>query len=203
MKETGKGKDPEKIPPFMWLVLALVIVAVAAYSIPAALRAYRTSGLKELIQEHQDGTAAAGTGSDHAPQYQGEVFFLSPEPNGTMALADVSTSIDSQQGLNSLLERLLEGPSFDELELGYISLIPEGTKLIGTSITDRAAYIELSSKLTKEGLFGRDGTEYACKQIAQTANSLPFINETVIIVDGSVFFQSSSSGMQNPTEGSR
>ncbi|MGM0431489.1 MAG: GerMN domain-containing protein [Spirochaetota bacterium] len=193
MKEPSKHTDPEKIPPIMWLVLVLVIVAVAAYSIPAALRAYRSSGLKELIQEHQDSTAAAG--SEHAPQYQGAVFFLSPEPNGTMALADVSTSIDSQQGLNDLLERLLRGPSFDELELGYISLIPDGTKLIGTSIADRAAYIELSSHLTNEGLFGRDGTEYACKQIVQTANSLPFIREALIIVDGTVFYQSSSPGL--------
>ncbi len=182
------NNDPERIPRFMWIVLAAVIVITAAFSIPAALRSYRSSGLQNMIQQYME--SKSNSGSSSAPLYQVRLYFISPETNGTLALTPFPIETDSQSGLNGLLEKLLAGPTLSQLQKGGISLIPEGTQLIGTSIADQAAFIELSKEFLVAGIFGREGTELACRQITETARSLPFISESIIMVDGSVFYYS-------------
>lgn len=49
------------------------------------------------------------------------------------------------------LEALLEGPTPAELELGFSTTIPEGTKLLGVTITDGIATVDLSGSYDDGG----------------------------------------------------
>jgi spore germination protein GerM len=177
-------RENERIPPVMWLVLAAVISITALITVPIAVRSYRSSNLGEMVREYRENRNKVS--SAKAPIYQASLYFLSPESNGTLSLHPYPYESDASSGLNGLLERLLEGPGLSELEDGSISLIPEHTRLIGTSIIEQAAYIELSKEFLDPGAFGQEGTALAGKQIARSAGSLPFISETVIIVDDQV-----------------
>lgn len=190
--DNRQHRESERIPPVMWFVLAAVISITALITVPIAVRSYRNSNLDELVREYRENRNTPA--STKAPIYQASLYFLSPEPNGTLSLHPYPYESDASSGLNGLLEHLLEGPGLTELEDGSISLIPEHTRLIGTSIIEQAAYIELSKEFLDPGAFGQEGTALAGKQIAHTAGSLPFISETLIIVDDEVITSQSESG---------
>jgi spore germination protein GerM len=168
----------------MWVILIAVVAVTAALSIPMALRAYRDSGLDELVREYR--VTKQNPAAERVAIYQASLYYLAPRENGTLSLHGYTYEPDARSGLNGLLERLLIGPDITQIEDGSISLIPDQTRLLGTSIVDQAAYIELSKEFLTVGPFGREGTELASRQIAETATSLSFIAEAVIIVDESV-----------------
>ncbi len=175
----------------MWILLAAVVVAAMVYSIPAALRTYRGSELEETVRTYLE--KRSDTVETQMMYYQANLFFLSPEENGTLILSPRSIEIGYSNGLDLLIEGLLEGPSLEELQEGTITLIPEATTLRGSSIIRNVAYIEFGAELQVPGSFGNEGTEYACRQIAATARSLPYIEECVILIDGATFYYENAS----------
>lgn len=186
MQNNQKGR----IPRGMWILLILVIAISFGYSIPRTIRTYRGSELQQMVNDYRSSRSRLGSGQQFL--YQGAVYFLAPEQNGTLVLAEVPAEVSHSEGLNELIRRLLKGPSLEDLAQQRISLIPEGTTLIGTSVVKNAAYIELSKEIQQTSYFGREGTEYACRQITETAKSLPYIDDCIIVVDGSAFFYSTS-----------
>ncbi len=189
-----KDQEPQrrnKIPLGMWIVLVVAILASTIYSIPKTISTYRESELKETVTNYLD--QRSGRLEEQRLFYQANLFFLTPEQNGTLILTPRSTEIAYGTGLDSLIEDLLRGPDLKELKNGSITLIPQDTQLIGSSIVKEVAYIEFSQQLKSSGNFGNEGTEFACRQIAATVKSLPYIEECVILIDGATFYYENAS----------
>lgn len=170
----------------MWIVLIAIIVISITYSVPKTIRNYRGSELQETVKSYLANRSHVNQAN--TIYYQVNLYFLAPEPNGTLVLNPIPTEIDYSDGLNGLMTQLLSGPTLEDLTEGNISLIPESTRLIGSSIVDKAAYIEFSKELQSPGYFGKEGTELACKQIARTAQSLSYVDECIILIDGTTFY---------------
>ncbi len=181
-----KPKQPEKIPGSMWIVLITVIAISITYSVPKTIRNYRGSELQETVKNYLENRSHVD--QTNTIYYQVNLYFLAPEPNGTLVLNPIPTEIDYSDGLNGLMTQLLAGLTLEHLTEGNISLIPDSTRLIGSSIVDKAAYIEFSKELQSPGYFGKEGTELACKQIARTAQSLSYVDECIILIDGTTFY---------------
>ncbi len=194
MLKSMKDQEPrkrDKIPPGMWIVLLVAVLAATAYSIPMTIKNYRGSELEETVANYLE--QRSGKKEAQRLFYQAKLFFLTPEQNGTLILTPLATEVGYGNGLDSLIEELLIGPDLEELENGTITLIPRETFLIGSSIVKDVAYIEFSSQLKASGNFGTEGTEFACRQIAATAKSLPYIEECVILIDGATFYYENAS----------
>lgn len=170
----------------MWIVLLVVILASALYSIPKTIAVYRGSELQEMVREYR--MQKENSSGNQVVLYQAQLYFLSPEQNGTLVLLGRKTETAVDQGLNGLIRQLLEGPTLEDLSHGLVTLIPFETALLGSSVVRGVAYIELSKELQDPGAFGQEGTELACRQISMTARSLSYIQECVILIDGSPFF---------------
>ncbi len=170
----------------MWILLIIIILISTIYSIPKTIKSYRGSELQQTLQTYR-----ASLHQDSPSQkiyYQGDLFFLAPEENGTLILTAIPTEVDYSQGLDGLILQLLSGPTLSNLTQGNITLIPDGTQLIGSSLINKVAYIEFSKELKSANRFGTEGTEFACKQISKTAQSLSYIDYCVILVDGENFY---------------
>lgn len=181
-----KEQRPDRIPSFMWIVLLVVILVSALYSIPKTIGVYRGSELQEMVREYR--MQKENTSGNQVVLYQAQLYYLSPEQNGTLILLGRKTETAVQQGLDGLVQQLLEGPTLEDLSEGLVTLIPFGTTLLGSSVVRGVAYIELSKEFQVPGSFGKEGTELACRQITMTAKSLSYIQECVILIDGSPFY---------------
>ncbi|MCF7940965.1 MAG: GerMN domain-containing protein [Spirochaetia bacterium] len=189
--QDNRQHSGSRIPNGMWILLVIIIIISSAYSIPRALRAYRGSELQQTVQDYR--SARSVTRNSQAIYYQAVLYFLAPEENGTLILSGSPAKADHSHGVDGLIQQLLAGPTLEELTEGKISLIPPETMLIGSSISSKAVYLEFSKELQSVSRFGPEGTEFACRQIAATAQSLSFINECIILVDGKEIYYDNGS----------
>lgn len=74
------------------------------------------------------------------------VYFLRGEEVGP-----TGREVDRSSPARGALEALLEGPTPAELELGFSTTIPEGTELLGVTIADGVATVDLSGSFDDGG----------------------------------------------------
>lgn len=74
------------------------------------------------------------------------VYFLRGEEVGP-----AGREVDRSSPARGALEALLTGPTPAELELGFSTAIPEGTELLGVTITDGVATVDLSGSFDDGG----------------------------------------------------
>ncbi len=180
-----QNRDPkearEGIPLFMWLLLIVVIAGSFLYSLPKIVQNYRESGLADTVSEYrsrESGTEAAETES--AQIY----FILQDSSTQEFTCSAVSVSVSSPLNLNRLLEILIAGPDLSALSKGYISLIPENTKLLGSRIANHAAYINLSKDFDPNSNANRQAADLSVLQIINTALSYELVEDVIILIEG-------------------
>lgn len=85
--------------------------------------------------------------------------------------------------LTTAINNLLSGPSADEVEKGYMSLIPEGTKLLGARVANKTATLNFSESFS----FNRYGVQGYLGQLMQlvyTATSFSTIDNVQFLIEG-------------------
>jgi len=85
--------------------------------------------------------------------------------------------------LTAALTALLEGPGIPELEKGYISLIPAGTKLLSASVQNKTAYINFSQEFAFNK-YGEQGYLGQLMQVVYTATAFGTIDNVQFLIDG-------------------
>lgn len=85
--------------------------------------------------------------------------------------------------LTAALTALLEGPGIPELEKGYISLIPAGTKLLSASVQSKTAYINFSQEFAFNK-YGEQGYLGQLMQVVYTATAFNTIDNVQFLIDG-------------------
>ncbi|MEE0999669.1 MAG: GerMN domain-containing protein [Treponemataceae bacterium] len=112
------------------------------------------------------------------------LFFIVISGDGSVIRKEVTRQISkTNTPLTAAINALLSGPNFDELEEGYMSLIPEGTKLLGASVNNGVATINFSenflfNKYGVEGIYGQ------LMQVVYTATSFSNIDSVQFLIEG-------------------
>ena len=113
-----------------------------------------------------------------------QLCFIAIDSDGTVARREIVRTVNkTNTPLTASLKALLAGPSLNEMEKGTMSLIPEGTKLLSASITDRVAYLSFSDEfnINKYGVEGYIGQ---LMQIVYTATAFSTIDSVQFLING-------------------
>ena len=112
------------------------------------------------------------------------LFFIVISGDGSVVRKEITREIPkTNTPLAAAINALLSGPNISELELGYMSLIPSGTKLLGASINNGVATINFS----EEFLFNKYGVEGIYGQLMQvvyTATAFSNIDSVQFLIEG-------------------
>ena len=164
----------------VWIIYAAVIIHA---SLPKMIRAVRESNITETVANMEDIRMAAET------RYA-RLCFAIPKQDGSASFV-VCTQRIKKTGASEyhdVIEGLLSGPQSEALSIGAITYIAKGTSLIGLTVSEGTAFVNLSESFMDSGTnWGTGGLDTACKQITRTLQALdPNIKNTIIMIDGDV-----------------
>ncbi len=114
------------------------------------------------------------------------LYFINVDDSGTISLVPITRTVYYKDSpLTKTMQSLLSGLSASELNRGLISLIPEGTKLLGISIKDSIAYIDFNEML-KFNSFGEEGLKASLKQIVFTSTEFSTVKGVQLLINGTI-----------------
>jgi len=144
-----------------------------------------TSKATESVKTEANNEEAKVEKTENAIPMRNEYLcFIVIEGNGSVTRKDVNRQVPkNDMPLTKSLNDLLSGPSYDEANNGYISLIPEGTRLVSASVKDHIATINFSSEFLYNK-FGVDGFHGQLMQVVYTATAFNTIDSVQILIDG-------------------
>lgn len=112
------------------------------------------------------------------------LYFILINGDGTIERKEVVREVPKNTTpLTAALKALLNGPGLPERESGYISLIPEGTKLLSAKIQNKSATIDFSEEFAFNQ-YGVEGYLGQLMQIVYTATSFATIESVQFLIDG-------------------
>lgn len=110
--------------------------------------------------------------------------FVVIDGDGRVARKVIRRSVDKSVGvLGVSLRELLRGPDGGEAKAGATTLIPSGTRLLGASIKNGIATINLSEDFAYNGA-GVDGYLASLMQIVYTATEFSSVSRVQILIGG-------------------
>lgn len=86
------------------------------------------------------------TTTTEAPTTVVRAYFLRAEKVGPVAREAVGDGLAAEA-----MEGLLDGPTAEEEDLGFATTIPDGTELLGVTVADRVATVDLSAEFATGG----------------------------------------------------
>lgn len=163
------------IPGWLWIIPACIIVVTGIITIPRIARNIS----KYMPAVRETSSPAVMSPASMVPRALVRISegVLSAEitPTGAYPAADSRTAYDRA------VTALLVPPSPEELALGYITCIPEGTRYLGSRLVRHALYIELSSQVMGKTALGTEGTDAMLDQFAVTLGRLDAVRQFLLI----------------------
>lgn len=161
-----------------WVIFTTVIILVSAPKIQIALQqtnAVEVFMNRKELRETADNTTVT-------------LYFVEPKDAENYGLIGFKTDVrkGTSTSYHDALEGLLKGPSDQALSYGAISMIPKGTRLKGVSISNKIAYVDLSSEfLEKGGSFDKNYVDTARWQMLKTLQAVDTsVREVEILING-------------------
>jgi spore germination protein GerM len=112
------------------------------------------------------------------------LFFVRIDDDGTVIRQESKRSIPSSDSpLTDALNALLKGPTVDELNKGYLTLIPQGTKLLSVTMKASTAEVNFNEAFMFNSL-GIEGYAGQLKQVVWTATAFATVQDVQIIIEG-------------------
>lgn len=110
------------------------------------------------------------------------LYFMYIDGTGSLLRKTVEREVPAASPLSPAIKTLLNGPNAEEEGKNYISLIPEGTKLISATVKDKVAYLNFNddfqwNKYGSQGYFGQ------LMQIVYTATEFSTVERVQILID--------------------
>jgi len=119
-----------------------------------------------------------------SPDISVRLFFIKVNDEGEISLKSVLRRIDnSGTPLSSAVNELLKGPGPGELSSDVLSLIPEGSRLLGARIENGIAYLNFNEQFRFNNL-GLEGYKAQLEQIVYTATEFSTVNKVQILIEG-------------------
>ncbi|MCR4938605.1 MAG: GerMN domain-containing protein [Treponemataceae bacterium] len=150
---------------------------------PAALKESTTDAEKK-----ETASSVVDSSGSEAPattaQMKQHLFFIEIDSEGSVLRKETVRSIaKTTTPLTAAITALLEGPDLNEVEKGYITLIPQGTKLLGASVKNGTATINFSDAF-RYNQYGVEGYYGQLMQIVYTASAFSNINNVQFLIEG-------------------
>lgn len=112
------------------------------------------------------------------------IFYVSVESDGSFSLQSVTRPVQYDDSpLKQTIVSLLKGPSFNELNRGYLNLVPGGAALNRVYVKDGTAFVDFSEDFRFNTL-GQVGLEAQLQQIVYTVTEFANIKNVQILIDG-------------------
>ena len=193
LQDELQDRQPEKkeVPPrrrgaflllafVVWIVFAGVMTLVF---MPRMVEAFRDSDIVAQLSGLEERKEANTT-------RDAMLCFVVPGADGSARIVTCGQKVPrtGATGYHDVVEGLLEGPGPEALATGAISFIEKGTSLIGLTVSEDTAFVNLSGSFSSSGSsWGAGGLETACRQITMTLQAYdPVIRKVVILIDGNV-----------------
>ncbi len=117
---------------------------------------------------------------------QSVLYFIKVDESGKISLTPIARTVYyNDSPLTRTMESLLKGLTPSELNKGLISLIPEGTVILGISIKNSTAFINFNETL-KFNSFGEEGLKASLKQIVYTSTEFSTVKNVQILINGNI-----------------
>ncbi len=112
---------------------------------------------------------------------------------GDQLASEQRTHAATPRVATAAMQALLEGPSAAEHTAGVATAIPDGTRLLGISIKDRVATVDLTSEFQSGG--GSLSMQMRLAQVVYTLTQFPTVNAVRFSLDGAPVDVFSSEGI--------
>ncbi len=110
--------------------------------------------------------------------------FISINGDGIVERKEVNRTVaKTTTPLTAAINALLAGPDVPELEKGYISLIPQGTRLLSASVQDKTAFVNFNQDFLFNK-YGADGYLGQLMQVVYTATAFNTIENVQFLIEG-------------------
>ncbi len=116
-----------------------------------------------------------------------KLYFISVSSDGgDISMINITRKIKyTDSPLTATLDALLAGLTTSEINSGYISLIPDDTRISGIRISDGTAYINFNENFLFNS-FGREGYIGQLKQVVYTATEYSTVKRVQFLIEGKV-----------------
>jgi germination protein M len=124
------------------------------------------------------------------------LYFTTIDQSGRIQLKSVIRPIAaSDSPLRDTLESLLKGPTSQELNLGYVSMIPVDARLRGVTVKGDTAVVDFSQsfRFNPQGLEAMDAQ---LRQVVFAATEFPSVRNVQIQIEGSTVRYLGTEGMR-------
>jgi germination protein M len=161
----------------------VVVTSVPVVPAPAATAAPSARGQPAQQQEK-------------AVVRKARLYFTTIDQSGRIQLKSVIRPIAaSDSPLRDTLESLLKGPTSQELNLGYVSMIPVEARLRGVTVKGDTAVIDFSQsfRFNPQGLEAMDAQ---LRQVVFAATEFPSVRNVQIQIEGSTVRYLGTEGMR-------
>lgn len=151
-----------------------------------------------VVEESQDDGDGAPEPSEPSPRSTEVVVESQPRPNARTARIYFIRVTDEGRILPQQVERrvyyrdspmtetlrvLIGGPTSEELNLGLLNLIPEGTQLLSAAVREGTAYLNFNEAF-KFNTMGVEGTVAQLQQIVYSSTEFSTVENVQILIDG-------------------
>lgn len=112
------------------------------------------------------------------------IYFIRVTDQGTIYPEGVIREVTyTNNPMTETLNTLLEGPTIDELNLGLLNLIPDGTRLLSAAVRDRVAYLNFSEEFRFNPM-GFEGLMAQLQQIVYSTTEFSTVERVQILIEG-------------------
>lgn len=112
------------------------------------------------------------------------LYLVRVDEDGIISRHEVKRTVAaSDSPMTDALDALMQGPNTDELNRGFISLIPSEAKLLSAQVRGSTAYLNFSEAFMYNR-YGIEGYAGQLKQIVYTATGFSTVKDVQILIDG-------------------
>lgn len=141
------------------------------------------------VPERPDETSS-GDGSDEntenisAGDATARLFFIRVSDEGKISMKSVLRSVPAGESpLTTSIRSLIDGPRPGEISNDVLSLIPDGSELVGARIDGGIAFLDFNEQFRFNSL-GIEGYKAQVEQIVYTATEFTTVDKVQILVEG-------------------
>lgn len=110
--------------------------------------------------------------------------FVQIEDDGSIIRKESIRSVEKNDSpLTTAINALLAGPNMSEIQKGYISIIPQNSRLLGVKISNKTAILNFNEDFTYNA-YGVQGQITQLMQIVYTATSFSTIDNVQFLIEG-------------------
>lgn len=112
------------------------------------------------------------------------LFFVQIDAEGSLVLKSVIRTVPGGDSpLKDALQALLAGPTSEEVNMGFLSMIPTGTQLRDVIVRGDTAYVDFSDNF-RFGTLGKEGLDAQVRQVVFAATEFPSVKKVQILIEG-------------------